>query len=262
MVRLVAAGVVLLAVTALACAAGASPARLRECGAERASAPPLIDGRLAERDWQRAALTQRFTRFLGPEGREPPTRALALHDDEHLYFAFRAQDDDVWATMRRHDEPLWEEEVVEVYVDPDADGRDYVEIEVNPLGTVIDLLIPKAGDQADWQQCARWDCQGLQAAAHVVGSVDERSDRDRGWTAEIAVPLRSLPGVAHIPPERGETYRVQFFRIDRPKDAGEPTCLAWSATPTFHAPESFGRLRIGPLPALTGSGPTRNVPFD
>ena len=52
---------------------------------------------------------------------------------------FHAADADAWATFTERDAPLYEEETVEVFFDPVGDLRGYFEIEVNPLGTVLDI---------------------------------------------------------------------------------------------------------------------------
>lgn len=35
--------------------------------------------------------------------------------------------------------PLWDEEVVEAFIDDNGDGIGYVEIEINPLNTLLDI---------------------------------------------------------------------------------------------------------------------------
>ena len=56
--------------------------------------------------------------------------------------------------MTRRDEHLWDEEVVEIFIDLDRSGRDYYELEVNPANVVCDLRMispwpDKKGD-IDW----------------------------------------------------------------------------------------------------------------
>jgi len=210
----------------------------------RAAHTPTMDGKIDEPAWHRVVMTQHFTDILHPEIPEPfATQVKAIYDDSNLYVSLRAQDDDIWATMTQRDQPLWEEEVMEVYLDPDGDGLNYAEFEINPLGTVIDLLIPKPGDQEDSRKCAQWNCEGLKTGVRVFGTVDNRTDTDLGWTAELAIPWASVPGVKRLPPQPGDVFRVQFYRIERRKGAeDEPICLAWSPTNTFHAPAHFGRI--------------------
>ncbi|MFQ6133364.1 MAG: carbohydrate-binding family 9-like protein, partial [Armatimonadota bacterium] len=191
-------------------------AGIRTYEARRAAQELTIDGHLEEAAWHRVVMTEHFTNIFHPELPEPSaTQVKALYDDDHLYFSLRARDTDIWATKTERDQPLWEEEVLEVYLDPDGDGRDYAEFEINALGTIIDLLIPQAGDQRNWEKCAQWNCQGLETGVRVFGTVDDPTDRDRGWTAEMAIPRAALPGMPAAPLGPGDELRVQFFRIER-----------------------------------------------
>lgn len=211
----------------------------------RAPAPVRVDGYLFDAAWRLADAVS-LDLLICPEGdeasevRPPRTRAWAAWDDDSLYVAFSARDADAWGTKRSFDDSLWEEDVVEVYLDPDGDQRDYREFEVNPLGAIVDLLIPRAGDQVDWRTCARWNAVGMTAAARVFGEGPAIGNRDRFWVAEMAIPWSAFAGAPHLPPRPGDRWRGQFFRIDRPADPHELLCLAWSPTPTFHAPEHFG----------------------
>ena len=217
------------------------PLRLYHC--HRATTAIVIDGRLNDPAWRAAEIATRFTDlFQKQRPVTQQTRVRLLWDEEYLYAAFSAVDNNAWATKMERDAPLWEEEVVELYLDPDGDARDYLEYEVNPLGALIDLLIPYAGAQAEWQKCARWNCAGIQAAARVFGQVADRTQRDHGWAAELAVPLSALPPQQGVPPRPGVVWRAQFFRIDRPVGEPDPRCSSWNDTPLFHLPERFGQV--------------------
>lgn len=162
------------------------------------------------------------------------TRVCLLDDGARLHVRFDCDDADPWATHTGHDAPLWEEEVVEIFLAPGGgDPRSYVEIEVNPLGAVFDARVSNPDGRRDTMTVdLSWDPSGL--AARV------RRDPPRGWTAEISLPWAD---VADVPP--GGVWRANFFRIKRPRSgAAEFTC--WSPTladpPDFHRPTCFGRL--------------------
>lgn len=152
---------------------------------------------------------------------------------------FHACDRNPWATIAQRDGPLWQEEVVEVFLDPVGDAQSYFEIEVNPLGTVVDLVCRK--NRSGYTKNFAWDCENLRTAVHVG---------DGGWAAELAIPFASL--IAE-PPQMGAIWRANFCRIDRPSRSapGEPAnsereLTAWSPTglPLFHVPERFGRVEF------------------
>src|SRR5438445_11715327 len=71
--------------------------------------------------------------------------AVALYaDSEFLNILYQSEDDEVVATFLGHDEPLYQEDVVEAFLAP-KDTRRYFEIEVNTLGTTFDAR----GDSPD-----------------------------------------------------------------------------------------------------------------
>ena len=144
---------------------------------------------------------------------------------------FHCEDTRPWATLTERDAPLYEEEVVEVFVDPVGDLAGYFEIEVNPLNSVLDLVLRR--NRSGYTKDFAWRCEGLRTAARVEAA---------SWTAELAIPFRSL--IAE-PPQPGARWRANFFRIDRP--AEKPRELsAWSPTRlgTFHVPERFGVIEF------------------
>jgi Carbohydrate-binding family 9 len=159
------------------------------------------------------------------------TRLQCAWDAAEFRVLFTCVDSHVWATQTRRDGQLWEEEVVELFLDPVGDARSYFEIEVNPLNAVVDLVLRQ--NPSGWRKDFTWDCDGFRSAV-------ERTDI--GWNAEMAIPFHSIMAE---PPVRGAEWRVNFYRIDRPMDLPREL-TAWSPTllPTFHEPRRFGRVRF------------------
>jgi hypothetical protein len=181
--------------------------------------------------WQKVAGVLLYEVETGAAPQQATTVKVA-RSGEDLRVLFICVDAEPWATMTRHDDKLYEEEVVEVFLDPVGDLEVYFEIEVNPLNTVLDLVLRKApsGRKKDFA----WNCEGLRTAVQRTA---------HGWNAELAIPFESLmPDSAQMP-----AWRCNFTRIDRPK--GQPRELsAWSVTgaPNFHVAERFGVLRLSP----------------
>ncbi len=210
--------------------------------AVRAPACMTIDGLLTDKEWSKAPVAKGFTDLFHPDGVvAQPTTAKLMWDDKYLYVAFEARDDDIWATMTKFDDFIFMEEAVEVYIDPEGQGRHYWEIEVSPRNVVFDLMIPRGGWQVFARTNSRYNVNGLLTAAKVYGTLENREDRDEKWTVEIAIPWADFKGrKVNVPPEGGDSWRVQLFRIDRPKDA-EPAITSWSKSPgVFHQPKNFG----------------------
>lgn len=180
-----------------------------------------VDGRLDEFDWATAPQIDAFTRILNDYGRiANPTRARMLWDDEALYVAYACRDADMWALFTEEDDPMWSEEVVEVFIDPDGDGLDYLELEVNPLNAVVDLHIGRI--HPEWVSDKDWDILGLETAVQTVGTVNDSTDVDGGWTVEIAIPWAAFaPTIAGGgKPRVGDRWRLNLYRIERGAGAG------------------------------------------
>ena len=150
---------------------------------------------------------------------------------EGLFVQLICEDSDPWATITERDGPLWSEEVVEIFLDPVGDGECYFEIEINPLGTVLDLVLRR--NRSGYRKDFSWKCDGLQTGVARTAT---------GWTVDAFIPFAS---VVPQPPGSGDEWRVNFTRIDRPKGQ-ERELSAWEPTllHTFHAPERFGALKF------------------
>jgi hypothetical protein len=260
---------------ALGTLAEAQPLPLPTYTARHAVDTVRIDGRLDEATW---ALSPRVgeLRLIHDPARPPAfaTEAAVTWDATHLYVAFACSDAEPWARHANRDDRLWEEEVVEVFLDPDGDGRQYAEIEVSPTNVVVDLLI--AAPRAGGPNARRWNAAGMQTAV---------ARHPAGWVVEIAIPWGSLAeaGVTSAP-KPGDEWRVGLYRIKRPggvakanqidalvqarRDAtgdrrtaideelrvlrADDEYSAWSVTRPdfgFHDPERFGRLTFVASPA-------------
>lgn len=220
------------------------------CGAEprtpvylcpKVDCPPIIDGKLDDPAWR---LAPEVTLVLTCTGQPATklTRARMCWDEKCLYIAFDCADTDIFATMTNHDDWIWREEVVEAFICPDCDLSHYFEINLSPKNVVFDAyIVNEAGGNPGSGTDYGWTCEGLRTAVQVDGTIDNRDDVDRGWTAEYAVPFAALKRCA---PKPGERWRLNLYRIDL---YPEPTEFqAWSPTltpkPAFHIPKRFGTV--------------------
>ena len=196
-------GLLVLAAAALQ----AQPVKLPVYGARRAADAIRIDGKLDEASWALSPRVGEMRLIHHPERRPKfPTEAAVVWDDANLYVAFACTDREPWGRLKNRDDRLWEEEVVEVFLDPAGAGQKYAELEISPDNVVVDLLIQRprsAGGNA-----IRWDIAGLQTAVQR---------HPAGWVAEIAIPWRSLADAgAGAAPRSGDQWRVGLYRIKRP----------------------------------------------
>lgn len=207
----------------------------------QASGPIVVDGHLDEPAW---ASAEAVPLVLADTGAVPhqPTTARLLWDDNYLYVAFECQDDDIWGTTSERDQDIYNQEVVEVFVDAASCGSAYVEIEVSPLNAVLDLFMLWRDDRQRglWD----WDSAGLRTAVVVDGDPWQRGTTDRQWTVEMAIPLVDFDMAPHLPPEPGDTWRINLYRIDRASDGDEYTAWSPPGRLNYHTPSRFGILQF------------------
>ena len=202
--------------------------------------PITVDGKLDDPAWE-TAVAVRLVR--NEDGAEPrfETTARLLWDDNHLYVGYHCQDSQIYATMTTRDAPLWEEEVVEIFLDANRDQIGYVEIEVNPLNALVDLyVLNRPPYPVNPLFC--WDSSGIQYAVSVDGDPRRLDSQDRAWSAEIALPWEDFLTAPHLPPRAGDVWRMNLYRIDQYQ--GQQELYAWSPTrcETFHVPQRFGEI--------------------
>jgi hypothetical protein len=210
-----------------------------------------VDGKLDEPGWQNAPFTSPFVVYSDGSTPKFPTRAKMLWDSKYLYIAFIMTDRDVWAITKSWvDDPtkcLCNEEVAEVFIDPDGDGLNYLEAEINPFGAVMDLWLDKEFKKGGHMDLA-WSYKGLKIGITVQGTLNDSTDVDTGWICEMAFPFKDISPTSpslHFPPQAGESWRLNLYRYDYLRiPEKRPELSAWSQTDRergFHAPDRFGK---------------------
>ena len=202
----------------------------------RAQTPIRVDGILDDAAWSKTPLLGPFVNNHDGSASPLVTEVRVLYDDKFLYFASRFVDDNIWATMKRRDEHLWTEEVVEVFLQADPRQTSYIELEVNPLGALIDIFLLDIRKPLHYES---WNSEKIQWAVHVDGTVDGKPG-DKEWTCEIALPMEDIVPAPNIPPKPGDRWRLNMYRVEQLPDKA---MLAWSPTgKDFHQPARFGDI--------------------
>lgn len=183
----------------------------------RASGPLTIDGSLDEPAWKAAAWSDDFVDILGASAPKPRfrTRMKLLWDDRALYIGAELEEPRLQASLREHDSIIYHDNDFEVFLDPDGDGLNYSELEMNALNATWDLLLPKPyhlGGSAQFQ----WELLGLQTAVKCDGNLNDATGESKGWSLEIAIPWSALAPISTrpLPPRPGAPFRMNFSRVE------------------------------------------------
>ncbi len=246
----------------------------RAYDAPRAPGQITIDGHLIDPGWALATWTEDFVNIQGDEAPAPSlqTRVKVLWDDEFLYIGAEMEEPHIWATLLDRDAIIYRDDDFEVFLDPDGDGLAYYEIEINAMGTVFDLFLNKPYNQGGRAEIG-CDAPGLRSAVATMGTLNDPSDEDLGWSVEMAIPWvdlvppstedPSLPvGKSSGLPKPGESWRINFSRVDWPLEVIEGSYQRaavstrenrhpeenWAWSPqgaiNMHLPEMWGVVRF------------------
>lgn len=233
--------------------------------APRVAAPPSLDGRLTDPAWETAPWTEDFEDIEGDAKPKPRfrTRVKMLWDAKYLYIGAQMEEPHVWGTLTEHDSVIFHDNDFEVFLDPDGDHHRYVELEMNALNTTWDLLLARpyltGGPPIDG-----FELKGLKTAVHIDGSLNDASDTDRGWSAEIAIPWTALAQIAGCPcpPRGGDQWRINFSRVQWQHEVrdGKYRKVAgtkednWVWSPQgmvdMHRPDRWGILQFAATPGV------------
>jgi hypothetical protein len=174
-----------------------------------------MDGDLTHPIWDLAPWAQDFVDIEGEKTPPLRTRVKMLWDDDCLYIGAEMEEPHLWATLTERDSVIFHDNDFEVFIDPDGDNAQYVELEINALGTEWDLLLPRPYRDGGPAVNA-FDIVGLRTAVKLNGTLNDPNDRDEGWSVSIAIPFASL---AHLhsgspTPLIGDRWRINFSRVE------------------------------------------------
>ncbi|TYR38121.1 hypothetical protein FXV77_02235 [Sphingobacterium phlebotomi] len=192
-------------------------------GAVKISTPIQIDGLAAETAWDLAAWTDEFVDIEGAVQPAPKysTKVKMLWDEAYLYVYARMEEPHVWGRLTQRDTIIYHDNDFEVFIKPFEQQSFYYEIEVNPLNTILDLMMPKpyrfGGDAL-----MHWDVKGLKSAIHVEGTLNNPDDTDQYWSVEMAIPFSALSTYSSkATPNINDYWRINFSRVQWQHDVSE-----------------------------------------
>lgn len=179
--------------------------------------PILVDGDLNDAAWEKASWSNSFVDIEGELKPLPTwdTKVKMLWDEKYFYIAAEIIEPHIWGNLTKHDTIIYYDDDFEVFIDPDGDTHNYMEYEINALGTDWDLVLTKpyrdGGLAID-----SWEIPGLLKGVKIYGTLNNPGDEDEKWTVELAFPWEVLReyNAGQKMPEPGDQWRVNFSRVD------------------------------------------------
>ena len=184
---------------------------------QRIDSPIMIDGTLTDPAWANVPWTDDFLDITGDSALKPyfRTRAKMAWDDDYFYVGAELEEPHVWGTITEKNAVMFEDNDFEVFIDPDCDGLNYYEFEINALGTIWELSLPKPYGEGG-VPILGCNLDGLKSKVHVRGNINDPSSKDQGWSVEIAFPwagLRKYHSKGEVPPVPGDLWKLNFSRV-------------------------------------------------
>jgi len=196
----------------------------RQASCIKAGSTPKLDGRLDETCW-REPMSPLMPAWKDAPSVEP-TEFYFAYDRDNLYLAARCEDSQIGsvkAELKEHDAPVYTEDCVGYFIQPDLSKRMVYQIYFNPLGTAFDIHFKPGGD-GFLNDNYGWD------GVYEVGS-----SRDaEAWTIEIKIPLEQFGVIA----ESGQRWGINFRR----KQARLHAAADWQ--PIDSDPQTLGELEL------------------
>lgn len=240
---------------------------------KRTAEPIVIDGRIDEAVWARAAWSEPFGRIDTGEATPFDTRVAMLWDDTHLYLAYKVEDPDIRASLTGFNEHVYrQDEDVEFFFG--GDGY-YYELGLNALNNTYEIrwtwverlvterryeelealfktpdvlyYVAREGERMGRHADLSYRLPGLRHAVHIDGSINCPEVKDVGWTVELALPwtgLAEISGGRPLPPKAGDSFRMTAYRCHHDRATRTAKGWTWSlqGNNNIHIPERWNEI--------------------
>ena len=132
------------------------------------------------------------------------------------------------------------DDAVEIFINPDPKQEAlYYGFEMNARGVLYDYL-----NYNSRTLFKRWDATGVKIVVSLRGTLNNRTDTDKGWSLEAAIPWANFEELSRRPPAAGTVWKANFNRWDgvRPDRRMSIWSDPQNAESWPHVPSRFGEL--------------------
>ena len=212
--------------------------------------PPVLDGNLFEIVWQKAAILAPFQNADAEGEPQNPTETLLMWDDQNLYIgvkAYLAESQLPHISQTQRDSPIWEDECIEILIDPNLQTDMYYHFVINPIGACFDQKVNVPGEPNF--RLAPHDIQRTLDRNTMETTFDADSKWNAGvqiatqmntafWSVEVAIPREMLEKPSKSDSQDKSTFENRWlFNIHR--KAYSSTYRTADLVPTTHREYSY-----------------------
>ncbi|MBI4024694.1 MAG: hypothetical protein HY360_06905 [Verrucomicrobia bacterium] len=191
--------------------------------APRMDVEPAIDGAFEESLRAQPFQASEFQTANTGKAAPQKTKVLAACTEDGLYLWFDVADADVASRARERDADVWDDDCVEIFLDPANRKNNAYHFIVNASGSVYDAKEMKPAWNGAWRAVARKTAEG--------------------WGAEIFVPFATLGCGAPTP---GARWNIKLAREDYGTKDKTPVISSWTFVGNaLEDPSAFGDLIFG-----------------
>ena len=204
--------------------------------ARRVTEAPTIDGKTGDACWQEIPWVQGYVSNNRHEPTKFPTQVRCGFDDKALYLLFRCTQNkaDIVANLTEHDDPVWYDSGIELFLSPDVkpidmmlqpQGMHFAQLIFNAIGTRFEQIGKNGG--SDWDM--EWTVKTTISEDH--------------WIAEVEIPFKFIGKFnwKWYKPAEFTTWDIQLIRNSHGKDTSETSAL-FPVTGMNHNQTCFGKL--------------------
>ena len=229
-----------------------------------ATGPIAIDGVGTEPGWGMAVMSPEFPTAEGSSDPIGSAKAKLTWDEDNLYIYVTVADTDIVSRYTKHDEDLYKDDAIEVFIDADRNQRGYIELQVSPANVTFDkwwaATRATPGDMT-WES-------NMETAVKLRGTVTP-NDTDQGWDVEMRIPWAAVKGrddkmAINTPPHIGDRWKMNIVRTNQRTggvNQAEGGASSWNriSVADFHALDRamtivFADKQGSIVPAPDGSG--------
>ena len=183
----------------------------------KAEGPMTIDGKMDEPSWNRTK-ARNFDNFYvvsGPD-EEQLTSFRMLWDDQNLYLLYECEDKFLTSNEMLRNGATYLDDCAEIFIIPVSDSLDtHIGFEINLLKTANDFIYFNNYYKGTDKILKSYNLE-IQVELVLDGTLNDNTDKDRGWTMEMAIPISLFAELSDFyPVQAGSRWAFQAVRQDR-----------------------------------------------